>query len=743
MKLLVSLPVYNESAILEQSVRTVHEWCNRNCSPFDWELIIADNGSTDDTLLKANALARELPRVSVFHTDEKGRGQVMKRLWQSHEADIYTYMDVDLAVDLKAFMPLIESLATNEADVAIGSRFLKNARVKRSALREFTSRAYNFLVYLFLRLRVVDTQCGFKGINKKTVEVVLAKTTDPSWFWDTELLALAQYQGLRTKEIPVEWVETRTAGRKSKVALFNTIMNYLWNLWQLRKKLRTSQLEGAGDASGGPPAARTHTPSDQKTKVWGEHRWGWRAAGPAPRDALFAILIFVISFTTSIILADHQYLGRYFDQGNYLLAAKLISQGLVPHYDFAMGHFATYPWLLSLILRFGGSFEMLRWFSFGVNAATLVALFFLAKQFCSRSRALLITAVIYFSLIWFLHSSLVLLDFPTLLCLTLSILIPGKQPNRNKTLISGLLFGLAVITKITMMVPLSALLFILLISGVKKYFTHAIKNNTPPITPVLTFIIGVIIPVLGYLLLLGPREVWNDIFAFHLSQQSIMSSTERLRALVELLIFGFLLIIFVVMAVVRTWNHPDWLVRVSARVIPMYFFLVAIQRSIYSHHTLLLLTFFVIVLTAAIQTISRPLLLRLSMTAFIVSFLLLGILRFAWYNTNMKNQKQLVSFIENINQPIFTWTPFWVLAAGGTVEPWYYMATSDMAAKRGTTLEEWKKLFEKSPYIIVDKRTKAELLLPARQFIEKNFTPIFVNQDFTVYQNPLPKPVIE
>lgn len=238
-KLLLTLPVYNESKILHESVGAVHAWANERLQDFDWEIVIADNGSTDDTRIRGEELAKQWPRVSVFHTDEKGRGQVLRKLWMSRNVDFYTYMDVDLSTSLESFEKIISELARG-MPMVIGSRLHPAAAVDRSWMRERISRTYNWLVGRLVPLGVRDTQCGAKGVNREVVQQVVGKTEDEGWFFDTELIALARQAGFQVKEVPVEWVETRFQGRKSKVKLIRTALKDFKDLWCLRKRLRQS-----------------------------------------------------------------------------------------------------------------------------------------------------------------------------------------------------------------------------------------------------------------------------------------------------------------------------------------------------------------------------------------------------------------------------------------------------------------------------------------------------------------------
>lgn len=200
------IPVYNEEAELTASVRTVREFLTREAR-FHCDIIIADNASTDRTLEIAQQLAREVPRVQALHLDGKGRGRAVKRAWLASNADVLAYMDVDLSTDLAYFPPLIESLASGTCDLAVGSRLLDSSLTYRGWKREFISRVYNRLVKALFRTRFSDAQCGFKAISRAAARHLLPLVEDTGWFFDSELLILAEKLGYRILDLPVRWVD--------------------------------------------------------------------------------------------------------------------------------------------------------------------------------------------------------------------------------------------------------------------------------------------------------------------------------------------------------------------------------------------------------------------------------------------------------------------------------------------------------------------------------------------------------
>jgi glycosyltransferase involved in cell wall biosynthesis len=202
----VVVPVYNEAAVLDRSIRRLHAYLGEYL-PFTWRVTIVDNGSTDGTWFNAARLAQDLSNVSALHLDLKGRGLALRTAWTASDAAVVAYMDVDLSTDLDALVPLVASIASGHSDVAIGSRLAPGAAVVRGPKREFISRAYNFLLRLVFRTRVRDAQCGFKAVRGDIARLLLPHIADDSWFFDTELLLLAERNGLRIHEVAVDWLD--------------------------------------------------------------------------------------------------------------------------------------------------------------------------------------------------------------------------------------------------------------------------------------------------------------------------------------------------------------------------------------------------------------------------------------------------------------------------------------------------------------------------------------------------------
>jgi putative flippase GtrA len=202
----IVVPVRNEEHDLAPSIRLLVGYL-RTSFPFTARVTIADNGSTDGTWAIAGTLARELAEVRAVRLEAPGRGRALRAIWSQSDAEVLAYMDVDLSTDLNALLPLVAPLLSGHSDLAIGTRLARGSRVIRGPKRELISRCYNALLHACLGARFSDAQCGFKAITREQAQVLLPLTTDTGWFFDTELLVLAERAGLRIHEVPVDWID--------------------------------------------------------------------------------------------------------------------------------------------------------------------------------------------------------------------------------------------------------------------------------------------------------------------------------------------------------------------------------------------------------------------------------------------------------------------------------------------------------------------------------------------------------
>ncbi|WP_270888872.1 glycosyltransferase [Pedococcus sp. 5OH_020] len=240
----VVIPVHNEQHTVGACVRRVHQHLVQTF-PYPFRITVADNASTDGTAGAASMLATELPGVALVTLAEKGRGRALKATWLASDAPILAYLDVDLSTDLDALWPLVAPLMSGHSDLAIGSRLAHGSRVVRGVRREVISRGYNAILRGALGARFSDAQCGFKAIRADVAAELLPLVEDPTWFFDTELLVLAERSGLRIHEVPVDWFDDPD----SRVDLVRTALEDLRGVRRLRRSLASGALPVAALAA--------------------------------------------------------------------------------------------------------------------------------------------------------------------------------------------------------------------------------------------------------------------------------------------------------------------------------------------------------------------------------------------------------------------------------------------------------------------------------------------------------------
>ena len=224
----VTVPVYNEEKVLRTSITRLHQFLSVDF-PFTWRITIADNASTDQTRAIARELAAELANVRVVELDRKGRGLALRTAWLSSDAEIVAYMDVDLSTGLDALLPMIGAIVSGHSELGIGSRLAPGALVARGPRREFISRTYNRILRTVFLNRFRDAQCGFKAIRRDIATELIPLVQDNAWFFDTELLLLAEHNGMRVMEVPVDWVDDPD----SRVHVVSTATDDLKGVWRL------------------------------------------------------------------------------------------------------------------------------------------------------------------------------------------------------------------------------------------------------------------------------------------------------------------------------------------------------------------------------------------------------------------------------------------------------------------------------------------------------------------------------
>ncbi|OGY41460.1 MAG: hypothetical protein A2Y82_00930 [Candidatus Buchananbacteria bacterium RBG_13_36_9] len=235
MKILIVLPVYNEEKIIAANLKKLGEFAAENLGAFEYKIIVADNNSTDLTSQIVRDLLPTIKNLEYFYLPQKGKGWAVLTVWQNKadNFDFFAFMDADLATDLEAFIPLIKALE-NGSDLAIGSRYLKESVIQRSLGRRIFSWAYQLFLKIVWQTKIKDFPAGFKAVTQKVVKEVVPLIQNKTWFFDSELLYLAEKRGYKIKEIPVKWREPRQGDNKSRVNPVKVSYLYFKEVFKLR-----------------------------------------------------------------------------------------------------------------------------------------------------------------------------------------------------------------------------------------------------------------------------------------------------------------------------------------------------------------------------------------------------------------------------------------------------------------------------------------------------------------------------
>jgi glycosyltransferase involved in cell wall biosynthesis len=238
----VVIPVYNEERALPVTIPELRSFLSGPEFPYEWRIVIADNASIDNTPAVSRELSEKYPgEVEYVRIERKGRGYALKQVWPAGDAEVLSYMDVDLSTGIEAFPALVKAIAEDGHGLATGSRLLRRSRVTRSLKRRLLTRGYNTLIKLLFRTRFSDAQCGFKAVSQHVARTVVPAIENDNWFWDTELLILVEKLGYTIKDVPVRWVEDTD----TRVKIGGTIMEDLKGLIRMRRERPWRRLERA------------------------------------------------------------------------------------------------------------------------------------------------------------------------------------------------------------------------------------------------------------------------------------------------------------------------------------------------------------------------------------------------------------------------------------------------------------------------------------------------------------------
>ncbi len=241
-RLLLTIPTWNEAVCIEQNLRVLIRACETTLLAHEWRIEIADNGSTDATSEIIKRFAHRDARVTWREISVKGKGGAIRESWMasSGRADVFVFLDADLAADVQALLRLVEPIARREAEAVVGSRFHPDARVVRSWWREGWSRGFHYWRRWALPLPVDDTQCGFKAVSSRVVETIVPLLHERGWLFDAELLAHIAARGWIIRSLPIDWIEHRDPRRRSAVFVWRDGWDFLIGVWRIRFRVKLS-----------------------------------------------------------------------------------------------------------------------------------------------------------------------------------------------------------------------------------------------------------------------------------------------------------------------------------------------------------------------------------------------------------------------------------------------------------------------------------------------------------------------
>jgi dolichyl-phosphate beta-glucosyltransferase len=230
IELSIVIPAYNEQERLPRTVLKTIRWCAARSLNF--ELIIVDDGSRDNTLAIARLFEESNTRVRTLACPHMGKGAAVRTGILDAKGQFVLFMDADAATPLDEIPKLLTAIEAGN-DLAIGSRAAHSAgevEVRTPLYRRLIGRTFAFFVNLFAFQGIADTQCGFKMFRRETARAIFSRQKTPGFAFDVEILLIARRSSLRIAEIPVNWVSQPG----SKVNLVADSIRMLWDISRLR-----------------------------------------------------------------------------------------------------------------------------------------------------------------------------------------------------------------------------------------------------------------------------------------------------------------------------------------------------------------------------------------------------------------------------------------------------------------------------------------------------------------------------
>ena len=227
----IIIPAYNEANRLPKTLEQVFAFLDEE--NFSSEVIVVENGSSDQTFDLAQELSQKYPNLRVLHNDIAGKGLAVQRGMLAAKGEYRIFCDADLSMpieEVRRFIP-----PNLDTDIVIASREVKGAiRYDEPEYRHFTGRIFNLLIRLLALPKLHDTQCGFKGFRAEIAEDLFHCQSITGWAFDVEILFIAKIRGYKITELPIPWYYNE----ESKINVLRDSLRMFFDLIQIRKNAR-------------------------------------------------------------------------------------------------------------------------------------------------------------------------------------------------------------------------------------------------------------------------------------------------------------------------------------------------------------------------------------------------------------------------------------------------------------------------------------------------------------------------
>lgn len=225
-KLSLIIPAYNEEKLIVGTLDEIARFLDKK--KYSWEVVVVDDGSKDDTQKLVSSYKNKRIKL-VKLKKNSGKGAALRKGFLKADGEYRIFTDADLSVDIKYIDSLLGELEEGKIDVAIASRRVKGAKIKKHQPwhRENMGRVYTFLTSLIIGMDLKDYTCGMKGFTVEAANKVFSKALIDRWAYDSEILYLAKKYGYKIKQVPIIWENREDTRVKLKKVILESFIDLL------------------------------------------------------------------------------------------------------------------------------------------------------------------------------------------------------------------------------------------------------------------------------------------------------------------------------------------------------------------------------------------------------------------------------------------------------------------------------------------------------------------------------------